>query len=245
MKVYDGATLLGTVTANGSGTWAEPTLTDGSHSLTATDLDANGNASTASSAVNVKVDTHAPSVPTLTSYSSSTQLLSGTAEANSVIKIYDGGTLLGTSAANASGAWSFLTGSLASGSHSLTATDMDAAGNTSAASSALAVTGTASAAAPGAPTIAGFFGDSGVLGDGITDANVLTLTGTALVNQHGKALRRHDAARHDHGRRLRPLELQDLQRCPTAPTCSPRPRPMRPAIPAYNLPSCRCRWCRA
>ncbi len=38
VKVYDGATLLGTATADGSGVWAFTTaaLSDGTHSLTAT-----------------------------------------------------------------------------------------------------------------------------------------------------------------------------------------------------------------
>jgi aryl-phospho-beta-D-glucosidase BglC (GH1 family) len=84
------------------------------------------------------------------------EVLSGTAEANSTVTIYyDGTTVLGTTAANSSGAWNF-TGSLAVGTHTLTATDLDAAGNTSQASSAVNVTiiapaTTASVANPIAP----------------------------------------------------------------------------------------------
>ncbi len=63
-----------------------------------------------------------------------TLTLTGTAEANSTVKVYDGATLLGTATANGSGAWSFTTAALANGAHSLTATATDAAGNTSAAS---------------------------------------------------------------------------------------------------------------
>ena len=66
--------------------------------------------------------------------------LTGTAEANSTVKVYDGATLLGTATANGSGAWSFTTAALTDGAHSLTATATDAAGNTGAASSALNVT---------------------------------------------------------------------------------------------------------
>ena len=69
-----------------------------------------------------------------------TLTLTGTAEANSTVKVYDGATLLGTATANGSGAWSYTTAALADGAHSLTATATDAAGNTGAASSALSVT---------------------------------------------------------------------------------------------------------
>ena len=64
-----------------------------------------------------------------------TLTLTGTAEANSTVKVYDGATLLGSATANGSGAWSYTTAALANGAHSLTATATDAAGNTSAASS--------------------------------------------------------------------------------------------------------------
>ena len=42
--------------------------------------------------------------------------------------------------------------------------------------------------APVAPTIASFSTDSGVVGDGITNDNTLTLTGTAEANAHGQGL---------------------------------------------------------
>ena len=109
-----------------------------------------------------------------------TLTLTGTAEANSTVKVYDGATLLGTVTANGSGAWSYTTAALANGSHSLTATATDAAGNTSAASATLSVT--VDTAAPGAPAIASFSTDSGTVGDGITNDNTLTLTGTAEAN---------------------------------------------------------------
>ena len=66
--------------------------------------------------------------------------MTGTAEANSTVKVFDGATLLGSATANGSGAWSYTTGTLANGAHSLTATATDAAGNTGVASAAMAVT---------------------------------------------------------------------------------------------------------
>ena len=69
-----------------------------------------------------------------------TLTLTGTAEAGSTVKLYDGATLLGNAVASGTGAWSYTTAALANGAHSLTATATDAAGNTGVASSALAVT---------------------------------------------------------------------------------------------------------
>ena len=107
--------------------------------------------------------------------------LTGTAAAGSTVTVFDGGKQIGTATANSSGAWNFTTATLAANaSHSFTATAADAAGNTSAASAALTVT--VDTLAPSAPTIASFSPDSGTVGDGITNATVLTLTGTAAAN---------------------------------------------------------------
>ena len=107
-----------------------------------------------SSALSVTIDTTAPVTPAIASYSTdsgvvgdditndNTLTLAGTAEAGSVVKIYDGATLLGSATADGSGNWSYTTAALANGAHSLTATATDVAGNTSAASSALSVTST-------------------------------------------------------------------------------------------------------
>src|SRR5262245_22413282 len=122
VKIYDGATLLGTIVANGSGAWSFNTaaLTDGAHAFTATVTDTSGSTSTASSAFTVTVDTVAPVTPTVTLQSVDSNIvgdnitnvnvvtLSGTAEANSTIKVYDGATLLGTATASAAGSWTFV-----------------------------------------------------------------------------------------------------------------------------------------
>ena len=86
----------------------------------------------------------------------------------------------------AAGAWSYTTAALANGAHSLTATATDAAGNTSAASSALSVTIDTSSA--GRPSITAFSTDSGMAGDGITNDNTLTLTGTRGSQCHRQGL---------------------------------------------------------
>src|SRR5664280_2861143 len=164
VNVYDGATLLGTAVADASGAWSftTGTLSNGSHSFTGTDT-VSGTTSAASSALSVTVDTVAPVAPSIASFSPDSGTvgdgitnvnvltLTGTAEANSTVKVYDGATLLGSATANGSGAWSFTTGALSNAIHSLTATETDAAGNTGAASTALSVT--VDTAAPVAPTI--------------------------------------------------------------------------------------------
>jgi hypothetical protein len=71
--------------------------------------------------------------------SASVLTLSGTAEAGSIVKVFDGGSQIGTAIANASGAWSFTTAKLSHTTHNFTATATDAAGNTSSASSLLKV----------------------------------------------------------------------------------------------------------
>ena len=69
----------------------------------------------------VTIDTTAPVAPSITSFSpdsgmvgdhitnANTLTLTGTAEANSTVKVYDGATLLGSATANGSGAWSYTT----------------------------------------------------------------------------------------------------------------------------------------
>ncbi len=109
VKIYDGATLLNSVAANGSGAWAYTTsaLPNGAHSLSATATDAAGNTGVASLALSVIVDTIAPNAPVVTSdavVNTNEVLLTGTAEAGSTIKIFEGATLLGTAAVNGSGA---------------------------------------------------------------------------------------------------------------------------------------------
>jgi hypothetical protein len=83
---------------------------------------------------------NAPVINSFSHDSATVLTLVGTAEANSTVLVYDGTTWLGTAGADANGAWTFTTGTLANGAQSFTATDTDAAGNTSAASTALVVT---------------------------------------------------------------------------------------------------------
>ncbi|MCS3759025.1 Ig-like domain-containing protein [Bradyrhizobium centrosematis] len=153
VKFYDGTTQIGSTTADSSGSWDYITkvLTDAKHTLTATATNSSGQTSAASSALAVTVDTKAPTAPTIASHtvnSANQAVLSGTAEAGSIVKVLDGTTQIGTATANSSGAWGYTSAALAAGSHSLTANATDAAGNTGAASTAF----TASISTSTAPT---------------------------------------------------------------------------------------------
>ncbi|WP_312012743.1 Ig-like domain-containing protein [Bradyrhizobium sp. SBR1B] len=156
VKFYDGTTQIGSTTADSSGNWDYITkvLTDAKHTLTATATNASGQTSAASSALAVTVDTQAPAAPTIASHtvnSANQVVLSGTAEASSVVKVFDGPTQIGTTTANSSGAWGYTSAGLAAGSHSLTAKATDAAGNTGAASTAFAAS-ISNSTAPATPT---------------------------------------------------------------------------------------------
>ncbi|WP_277977771.1 Ig-like domain-containing protein [Pantoea endophytica] len=158
VSIYDGTTLLGTVTVGADGRWSftTPALADGQHSLTATVTDAAGNTSAATNPVDFTVDTVAPvaatglslsdnsggntgSVPNGASTDDNTPTLSGSGEVGAIISVYDGQTLLGTAIVDANGAWSFTTPALANGNHSLTVTQTDVAGNVGPASEAYGV----------------------------------------------------------------------------------------------------------
>ena len=196
----DGTTVLGTATATG-GNWSitSSALSSGNHTITAKATDAAGNTSTTSTSLSVTVDTTAPiapSSPDMTSAtdsgtlsgdnitSNNTPVFTGTAEANSTVKLYDtnGTTLLGTATADGSGNWSITSSTLSEGSHTLTVKATDTAGNTSVASSSLAVT--VDRTAP-TTTIAtkSFSADTGSSNtDFITKIAAQTISGTLSAN---------------------------------------------------------------
>lgn len=194
IKVYDGATQIGTATAGSNGAWtfATANLTNGNHSFTAKATDAAGNTGTASSAVPVTITTPStakPDAPVVSSFSEdsgvkgdgitndNTIQLTGTAAANSTIKIYDGATQIGTAKAAANGSWSYITSVLTDAKHTLTATATNSGGQTSSASSALALT--VDTKAPDAPSIGTSF-SAGARAASTGSQTATVATGTAL-----------------------------------------------------------------
>lgn len=203
VELYKGTTLLGYGYANGSGNWsvsvdADKALAEGTHQVTVRQVDRAGNASAATAPVNLTVDTTvlAPGAPRLASGydtgASTTDNLTrenrpvfagSGAEANAIIKIMVGDSVLGSAIADASGNWqgglSTETGILLNGAYAFTVKQEDAAGNLSAASSALVITvDRAAPAAPSKPVLAAG-SDTGVSNsDGLTSNRTPTFTGT-------------------------------------------------------------------
>lgn len=159
--IYDNGGVLGSVMADPGGTWIfTPTsgLSEGRHALTATATDAAGNTSLASDVYVITTDYTSPDAPVIVSVfdavgdltgnlnpgdstDDARPRISGTAETNSTVEIYDGSLKIGSTVADASGHWSFTpTANLSQGEHSISAQATDVAGNVSPLSSAFGLT---------------------------------------------------------------------------------------------------------
>ncbi|MBP5955108.1 hypothetical protein ICA16_05485, partial [Pseudomonas anatoliensis] len=143
--------LLGSVEVDGKGNWSftPSPLNNGEHSFTVINEDKAGNVGARSDAYVVIVDTVAPHKPTIdTVYDDQGPIkgnlypgavtddtkptISGKAEANSTVVIYDKTKQIGSVMADNSGNWKFTPKSdLITGGHSLTAFSKDEAGNVS------------------------------------------------------------------------------------------------------------------
>jgi large repetitive protein len=152
------------VVADGTGAWSTTlsNQTQGVHNYVARQLNTNGT-TTDSAATTLTIDTIAPSAPSAavlavasnsgltndTITNINTPTLSGTAEGNAWVSVFQAGNLVGKVKALANGSWTFtVPRALADGSYSFTAKQEDTAGNLSAASSALSVTVDSTVAAP-------------------------------------------------------------------------------------------------
>ncbi|HGT9291414.1 BapA/Bap/LapF family large adhesin [Enterobacter kobei] len=203
VNIYEGTTLVGTGTADGTGNWSillNTTLTTGAHSFTAQATDAAGNTSVSSASFSLTIDTTPPALPVLTSIlddvgnaatpvanggltNDAQPTLSGTAEAGSTVKIFDNGVQIGSVTATG-GAWSFTPSpALGNGSHNLTFTATDAAGNVSAPTAGYVIN--VDTLAPSAPVISSVVDDVGSVNGpitGPTNDTRPTLNGTAEAN---------------------------------------------------------------
>ncbi|WP_430389232.1 Ig-like domain-containing protein [Dyella sp. 20L07] len=206
--IYDGKTEIGRVPADANGNWTftpSTPLNEGLHNLTVTATDAAGNTSVPSDAFPLTVDTTAPSAPIIdTVYDAVGDVqgnlkpgdttddtkpkVSGTAEANSTVVMYDNGKEIGRTTADANGKWTFTPNAeLANGGHDLHVTAIDAAGNTSAPSNHFGFNVLSSGGAMDKPTIDTVYDDVGSVqgflkpGDS-TDDTMPTLSGKANAN---------------------------------------------------------------
>ena len=192
----DGNPLGMTVANSTTGVWSYDNtanvLPDGTHSVTVRTMDKAGNLSQASQAISVTVDTVPTAPPVITSMTPDTgrsatdwvtnntqkPTLSGTTIGNGIVQVFRNGILLGQTTAQGNGQWSFIDpSSYKDGAYAYTATVTDYVGNVSAPSAPQTMV--VDTTAPAAPAINGFSPDSGVVGDGITNAKNPTLSGTA------------------------------------------------------------------
>ena len=196
VTLFNGTANIGAAVAAADGSWSiasKTALANGAHSITITDTDLAGNASVASAALALTIDTKAPATPASVSLAAgsdsgvsatdfitkvTTPTFTGTAEAASTVTLYDGTAVLGTGVASATGAWSITSPQLIDGVHSITVKATDAAGNTSTASTARSVT--IDTVAPNDPTITG--GSATTLsGKGEAGATVTLFNGTTSL----------------------------------------------------------------
>ncbi|ADV50090.1 Two component regulator three Y domain-containing protein [Cellulophaga algicola DSM 14237] len=200
VEVFLDGVSLGTVGTNSSGAWSYDhtgtSLADGDYILTAQATDLAGNSSIASSNFPFTVDTSAPIAPIVTAITEdtgsnttdgitadNTLIFSGTAEPNSTIEVFVGGTSIGTTITNGTGDWSFdHTGiTLADGDYSITAQAIDSSGNASVISANFPIT--IDTSVPNLPVITAISVDNGSsTTDGITSDNTLVISGTSEAN---------------------------------------------------------------
>ncbi|MBO6662228.1 Calx-beta domain-containing protein [Roseivirga sp.] len=172
-------------------------LNDGTLTLSVTLTDASTNTGTAATDDTV-LDTTAPVAPIVTSVSDdtgssasdgitsdNTPSVNGTAEANSTVEVFVGGTSVGTTTADGSGNWTLdYTGAnpLTDGTIAVTANATDAAGNTGVTSTAVNVT--IDTTAPAAATFSGITNDTGASSSDaiINDMSSVTISGMAEAN---------------------------------------------------------------
>jgi hypothetical protein len=145
--------VLGTTVADAQGKWTFQlaSVADGEHTWTAEVTNLAGN--TAEATLTLTVDTTPPAPPVIVSLADDVGAIkfvsavpgsvtddpvptfTGTAEAGTLVTLYDGETVLGTVTTDKDGSWSYTpTTNLVEGTHSITATATDDAGNVSEAS---------------------------------------------------------------------------------------------------------------
>ncbi len=192
VTLFDGSTAIGTAVASATGEWsitATAPLADGLHHITAQASNAFGDVSLLSAALPVTIDTVAPTPTNLALRSvllagghnitaATRPTITGKGEANGVVTIYDGSTVLGSGTVAADGTWSVSdTIPLARGVHSISAVETDLAGNIGTTSAALSVT---IDTAPTADAVAALPPDA-ILGEGATATLTVSMGHTVMV----------------------------------------------------------------
>ncbi|PYI56511.1 Ig-like domain-containing protein [Paenibacillus flagellatus] len=202
VKLFADAAEIGGAGADSGGGWnatASAPLPDGTHAITVKAVDAAGNESVSSDPLSITIDTSAPAAPDALDLEAdsdsgdsdadnltyvTTPAIAGTAEPDSTVRLYAGGTEVGSGTATGSGSWSMTASSLGEGAHTFTAKAEDAAGNVGPASSPLVVTiDTTPPAKPGTPDLTPESDTGASNTDNMTKASALTFKGTALAGE--------------------------------------------------------------
>ena len=166
VTIYNDGTVIGTVTADADGRWTftpSPALADGMQKITVTATDKATNISEVSDTLSFVVDTQKPDAPSVVLTSAhnngftsvNTPTISGTAEAGTVVTLFEGTVQRASITADADGKWSYTFSTpLTDGEHQITLTATDAAGNVSEASASLNFTvDTQAPATPARPVL--------------------------------------------------------------------------------------------
>ncbi|PIF78338.1 hypothetical protein CLU95_5523 [Variovorax sp. 54] len=200
--IHDKGVEVARVQADASGNWAYTPaagLNNGAHSFTVTAVDKAGNVSAPSAPFDFTVDTVPPPKPTIVMvmddvgsvqgelYSGGVTddtkpVVTGKAEANSTVIVYDNGVEVTRVQANASGDWTYTpAAALVDGGHSFSAVAVNKAGTASVPSASFGFT--VDTVAPAAPAITDAYDDvgnsQGSIGNGaVTDDKRPVLNGT-------------------------------------------------------------------
>jgi hypothetical protein len=204
VTIIDNGVEIGKTVVKPDGTWEftpDPALIDGPHPITVVITDPAGNSSEPSDPYIIIVDTTAPVAPTIDSVfddqgtttgninpgditDDAQPQISGQAEPNSTVIIYDNGVEIGRETVGADGRWTHTpVPPLLNGSHDLSAKAQDAAGNISDPSNSVDFELVAGGLPP-APAITGVTDDvaddlGNIMPDGSTNDTEPQVTGTA------------------------------------------------------------------
>jgi len=140
VEVLEGATVVGAAVPDGASNWSLTiSFPAGAHTIRARATDLSGNVSIDSGVVSFTVSTGTditpPPAPTITlpapgAVVGPTVVFRGSGELGATIEVFEGASELGSGTVNGGGIWEFAA-ILSAGSHTVTATATDAAGNVS------------------------------------------------------------------------------------------------------------------
>ena len=151
IEIWDGATKIGETTINNQGQWSytpSTALKAGEHTLTTKERDGAGKQGESSEPWKFTIDLTAPAKGIVGEVLDDTETpakvvgkdgmikdttptITGQAEANSIVMVWDQGKLLGSVKADSAGKWSFTTPVLVEGKHDIYVVVQDEVGNTS------------------------------------------------------------------------------------------------------------------